>query len=179
MFGEYLPLGETFPILYKWSPNSGQFTAGTTLDPLRIIQGGAEHRVTTLICYEDIIPAFTRAAVNHADPEMLVNMTNDAWFGDSTEPWEHLALAKFRAIEHRKYLIRSTNSGVSAIIDPVGRVVAQTSTMTQETLLETVHWLAGGRTLYGLIGDGLWWLVALSATVGAFVRRRASFDRTP
>jgi apolipoprotein N-acyltransferase len=173
MFGEYLPLGETFPILYKWSPNSGQFTAGKTLEPLAIVQGGAEHRVTTLICYEDIIPSFTRAAVNHADPEMLVNITNDAWFGDSTEPWEHLALAKFRAIEHRKYLIRSTNSGVSAIIDPVGRVVAQTSTMTQETLLETVHWLSGGRTLYGLIGDGPWWLVALSAAVGAFVRRRS------
>ena len=50
-------------------------------------------------------------------------MTNDAWFGDTTEPWEHLALAKLRAIEHRRFLVRSTNSGVSAIIDPVGRVV--------------------------------------------------------
>ncbi len=178
-FGEYLPLGETFPILYKWSPNSGKFTPGTTLDPLKIIQGGAEHRVTTLICYEDIIPSFTRDAVNHANPEMLVNITNDAWFGDSTEPWEHLALAKFRAIEHRKYLIRSTNSGVSAIIDPVGRVLSHTQTMKQETLLETVHWLSGGRTLYGFMGDLPWWIVALLATVGAFVRKRTKIDASP
>ncbi len=173
MFGEYLPLGETFPILYQWSPNSGKFTPGKTLDPLKIIQGGAEHRVTTLICYEDIIPSFTRDAVNKGDPEMLVNITNDAWFGDSTEPWEHLALAKFRAIEHRKYLIRSTNSGVSAIIDPVGRVLSNTETMKQETLLETVHWLSGGRTLYAMIGNLPWWIVALLASVGAFVRRRS------
>ena len=61
-FGEHLPFGETFPILYKWSPNSGTFTPGTKLDPLFITLGGTTHKVAVLICYEDIIPAFTNDA---------------------------------------------------------------------------------------------------------------------
>ncbi len=174
MFGEYLPFGETFPILYKWSPNSGKFTPGKSLDPLYIEHEGVSHVVTTLICYEDIIPAFTRAAVRHANPELLVNITNDAWFGDTTEPWEHFALAKFRAVEHRKYLVRSTNSGVSAIVDPVGRVVANTKTMAQGTLLATIHWMKGGTTLYGWIGDAPWWLLAVGAVLAGFRSRRTT-----
>ena len=55
-----------------------------------------------------------------------MNITNDAWFGATTEPWEHLALAQLRAVEHRRFLVRGTNSGVSAVVDPVGRLVAHT-----------------------------------------------------
>src|SRR5258708_33476136 len=72
-FGEYLPFGETFPILYDWSPNSGRLTPGTNVDPLVL----AGHRVTALVCYEDILPSFVNDAVNHGSPEMLVNVTND------------------------------------------------------------------------------------------------------
>ncbi len=127
-FGEYLPFGETFPILYRWSPNSGHFTPGRSLEPLIVDVKGQKHPVTALICYEDILPRFTNDAVRHGDPELLVNMTNDAWFGDTTEPWEHLALAQLRAVEHRRYLVRGTNSGVSAVVDPVGRVIAHSGT---------------------------------------------------
>ena len=95
---------------------------------------GAKHPVSVLICYEDILPRFTNDAVRHADPELLVNMTNDAWFGDTSEPWEHLALAQLRAVEHRRYLVRGTNSGVSAVVDPVGRVVAHSGTFRQEAI---------------------------------------------
>jgi apolipoprotein N-acyltransferase len=125
--------------------------------------------VTTLICYEDILPAFTRAAVNATGgaSELLVNMTNDAWFGDSTEPWEHLALAQMRAIEHRRYLIRSTNSGISAIVDPVGRVMSHTSPFTQQTLRETIHWMRGS-TVYEVIGDYPAWIGAAVALFMAF-----------
>ena len=119
-FGEYLPFGETFPILYDWSPNSGHLTPGTSVEPVPL----AGHPVTALVCYEDILPGFVNGAMNHGSPEMIVNVTNDAWFGDTTEPWIHLALAEMRAVEHRRYLLRSTNSGVSAVIDPVGRVIA-------------------------------------------------------
>lgn len=108
-FGEYLPLGETFPILYKWSPHSGKFSPGKSLEPVDVEIRETKHKVSVLICYEDILPGFTNRMVAHADPELLVNITNDAWFGDTTEPWEHLALAKFRAIEHRRFLVRSTN----------------------------------------------------------------------
>ena len=92
-FGEYLPFGETFPVLYDWSPNSGRFTPGTSIEPLVL----GEHRISALICYEDILPSFVNKIVAHADPDLLVNLTNDAWFGDSTEPWIHFALAKMRA----------------------------------------------------------------------------------
>ncbi len=162
-FGEYIPFGEWLPVLYEWSPNSSHFARGAHVRPLRL---GA-YRLSALICYEDILPNFVRQAVREGDPHLLVNLTNDAWFGDTHEPWEHLALAKFRSVEHHRALVRATNSGVSAVIDPVGRVVTQGGTFTRETLEAEVPLLTG-RTLYGVIGDvpgaasalwltGLWW----------------------
>jgi apolipoprotein N-acyltransferase len=170
MFGEYLPFGDTLPILHKWSPNSGHFTPGTSLDPLELEVAGVVHKVTTLICYEDILPRFTNAAVRHADPDLLVNITNDAWFGDTAEPWEHLALAQLRAVEHRRYLVRGTNSGVSAVIDPVGRVVAQSGTFRQETVMAPIRWMRGA-TVYERLGDWPWLGVSVLVGVGAFRRR--------
>jgi apolipoprotein N-acyltransferase len=172
-FGEYLPFGDTFPVLYKWSPNSGHFSRGTSLDPLLLDVGGAKHPVSMLICYEDILPEFTNDAVRHADPELLVNMTNDAWFGDTVEPWEHLALAQLRAVEHRRYLVRGTNSGVSAVVDPVGRVVAKSGTFRQEAISSAIHWMKG-RTVYERIGDWPWLLVSIALGIGAFRRRALS-----
>jgi apolipoprotein N-acyltransferase len=172
-FGEYLPFGESLPVLYKWSPNSGHFTPGRSLDPLVVDVGGGKHAVTTLICYEDILPRFTNDAVRHGNPELLVNMTNDAWFGDTAEPWEHLALAEMRAIEHRRYLVRGTNSGVSAVVDPVGRVVAHTGTFRQETLAVPIHWMAGLHTVYERLGDWPWLLASVAVVIGAFRRRAA------
>jgi apolipoprotein N-acyltransferase len=171
-FGEYLPLGDTFPILYKWSPHSGKFSAGTSLDPVKVKTKGNEHKVSVLICYEDILPGFTNREVSYADPELLVNMTNDAWFGDTAEPWQHLALAKFRAVEHRRYLVRSTNSGVSAIVDPNGRIVEGTlsKTFAVEAKDGVIHWLRG-TTIYELVGDAFWYLVTLAMIVAAFWKR--------
>jgi apolipoprotein N-acyltransferase len=169
-FGEYLPLGERIPKLYEWSPNSGKFSPGTTLDPMRVILHGIEHKVSALICYEDILPAFTNEVVRAASPELLVNMTNDAWFGDTSEPWEHLALAQLRAIEHRRYLVRSTNSGISAFIDPVGRVMLHTDPFELESRDAIVHFMHS-RTTYEAIGDTPWWIISALVVVAAFVRR--------
>jgi apolipoprotein N-acyltransferase len=132
--------------------------------------GGTTHNVTMLICYEDILPGFTNAAVKKGDPELLVNITNDAWFGDTAEPWEHLALAQLRAIEHRRFFVRGTNSGVSAVIDPVGRVVAHSGVMQQETVLAPIRWIRS-RTVYELVGDWLWYAISALVTVWAFKRR--------
>ncbi len=160
-FGEYLPFGNTFPMLYRMSPNSGHFTPGTSLEPLK-----DDHEIATFICYEDIVPNFVNAIVGNGDPDLLANLTNDAWFGDTTEPWIHLALAKLRAVEHRRYFVRSTNSGVSAIVDPVGRVVLQTKTFEARAIDGTVAWLRG-TTLYGLLADGPFWLATLLALYAA------------
>lgn len=170
-FGEYLPLGDTFPVLYDWSPNSGHFSKGTSLDPLPVTtDDGKKHEVSVLICYEDIIQSYTNRMVSHAHPELLVNMTNDAWFGDTSEPWEHLALSQFRAIEHHRYFVRATNSGVSAIIDPVGRVMVHSKPFDQETGDAIVHWLKTS-TIYETVGDAPVWIITLLALLAAFITR--------
>lgn len=166
-FGEYLPFGDTFPILYRWSPNSGHFSQGTSLDPLKL----AGHWVSANICYEDLYPSFVNRMFRHHDADLIVNMTNDAWFGDTLEPWQHLALAKFRAIEQRRYLIRSTNSGVSAFVDPTGAVLSRTNTFVQTGLTHEVAWLKGG-TVYRTIGDWPWLLASAASFALAFRRRK-------
>jgi apolipoprotein N-acyltransferase len=167
-FGEYLPFGDVLPFLYEWSPNSGRVTPGTSLEPLDI----AGHQAAVFICYEDIIPSFVNSIVNSGNPELLVNMTNDAWFGDTTEPWIHHALSKFRAIEQRLYFVRSTNSGVSAVMDPAGRVLAHTGTFEEAALDANVSWLSSW-TPYKLWGDGPWWLVSAAAVALCFIRRKS------
>lgn len=176
-FGEYLPFGESFPILYRWSPNSGQFTPGTRIDALE----WDGHRISAFICYEDILPDFVNKVVRHGNPDLLVNLTNDSWFGDSSEPWEHFALAKLRAVEHRRFLVRATNSGVSGIIDALGRVVVQSPVTVppQKAQLDDPGPLAiAGKarfmratTGYELVGDAPWWLATLAIAAMAFVRR--------
>lgn len=167
-FGEYLPLGDTFPILYAWSPNSGHFSPGTLLEPLRI----GPHEVSTNVCYEDLIPSFVNKMFRHHDAELIVNMTNDAWFGNTLEPWQHLALAKFRAVEQRRFLIRSTNSGISAFVDPTGKVLSHTGPFVEAALAHEISWLKG-TTAYRIIGDTPWWLVTGFSLAAAFRKRKS------
>ncbi len=168
MFGEYLPLGEKFPVLYDLSPNSGRFTPGSHVNALQL----GEWRISTPVCYEDVLPAFTRTMVREANPHVLINLTNDSWFGDSQEPWIHLVLAQFRAIEHRRYVVRATNSGISAVIDPVGRIVAQTGVLTRESLRYEIQMMEG-QTIYARIGDWPGWL-SLGAILWMLIARRGS-----
>lgn len=172
-FGEYLPFGETFPKLYEWSPHTGHFQPGTSFKPLSL----GDHQIAVVICYEDVLPSFVNREMSEGDPELIANLTNDAWFGDSTEPWIHLALAKLRAVEHRKFFVRSTNSGVSAFIDPVGRVISHTKTFEETSQRATLRWLKG-KTLYTLWGDSPWWAASLLSVVFAF-RRRAAKSSPP
>jgi apolipoprotein N-acyltransferase len=163
LFSESMPFGEELPVLYELSPNSGKFVPGKRYDPLTF----GEHQIATIICYEDIIPSFVNRIVNNGNPDLIANLTNDAWFGDTTEPWIHLALSTMRAIEHRRYFVRSTNSGVSAIIDPVGRVVKHTGTFTQEAFAAEIAWLRP-RTVYESLGDIPWWLASVAALALSF-----------
>lgn len=165
-FGEYIPFGETFPWFYDLSPHTGHFTPGSHTRPL----AWGDHRVTALICYEDIVPRFTRKAVAEGDPHLLVSIANDAWFGDTSAPWQHLALAKLRAVEHRRYLVRATNSGVSAIVDATGHATHVSGVFTREALRGTVK-LMNGWTLYQSVGDWPGYLGLVFALWAAFRRR--------
>jgi apolipoprotein N-acyltransferase len=166
MFGEYLPFGDAFPILYELSPNSGRFTSGTHVRPVTL----GDWRISTPVCYEDVLARFTRKMVREAKPHILINLTNDSWFGDTQEPWIHLVLSQYRAIEHRRYMVRATNSGISAVVDPLGRVVAKTGVLTRENLRYDVHMLEGD-TLYTHFGDWPGWL-GLAAIAWMLIRRR-------
>jgi apolipoprotein N-acyltransferase len=167
-FGEYLPLGEWLPFLYQLSPNTSHFLRGRHTRPL--VHDGV--RYGTLICYEDILPAFTRQVMAH-DPHILVNVTNDAWFGPSREPLIHLAMAGFRAVEHRRFLLRSTNTGISAVIDPVGRILHQTPVFARADVLAEVAALSG-TTAYGALGNwpGPLCLALLAAALWRWRRAR-------
>lgn len=166
MFGEYLPLGEHFPALYAVSPNSSNFMAGTAIEPLPF----GEHRIAPSICYEDILPGFFNDVVRSTDPDLLLNITNDAWFLDTTEPWIHFALAKLRSVEHRRYLVRATNSGVSGIVDATGAVTTHGGTFVAENIVGQARFMTG-RTVYRQLGDKPWWVIALVMAGLCLVRR--------
>jgi apolipoprotein N-acyltransferase len=90
----------------------------------------------------------------------MFNLTNDSWYGNTVEPMEHLVLASFRAIEHRRSLVRVTNTGVSAFVDPVGRIVRRTGVWTRESLADRIPLLQGS-TVYSLLGDWIGWFCAI------------------
>jgi apolipoprotein N-acyltransferase len=108
--------------------------------------------------------------VREAKPHVLINLTNDAWFGDTQEPGIHLVLSQYRAIEHRRYMVRATNSGISAVVDPLGRIVAQTGVLTRENLRYDVHMLDAD-TIYTRFGDWVGWF-GLGAVAWMLIRRR-------
>jgi len=165
---EYVPLAGMLPSLERWFPHVGEFRASTELPALAL----GPWRLSVPICYEVIRPEFVRRMVRAASPHVLVTLANDAWFGDSHEPWLHLGLARLRAVEQRRYLVRATNSGVSAVVDPAGRLVARSGLFTRESLRATVRPL-DGRTPYAVLGDWPGWL-ALALTLLAALRESPS-----
>lgn len=161
-FGEFIPFGDLFPIVYDLSPMSGRFSPGVDVEPLPLtLRDGRSYRVSALICYEDIVSAFVRHAVRDGDPHVMLNIAVDSWFGDTQEPWVHLGLATFRAIEHRRWLVRTTITGVSAFIDSTGAIRAHSEVFEPATLVEDVPMLAGATTLYELAGAWPGWLAGL------------------
>jgi apolipoprotein N-acyltransferase len=159
-FAESLP----FPALARFFPHAQDFGAGQGAAPLRL----GPWRISTPICHETVWPDAVRRMVAAGDPHLIVSLANDAWFGDSAEPRIHLALARLRAVEHHRYLVRATNGGISAIVDPLGRVVARTGLLTRENLRGGVHLLAGA-TFYGRFGD--WPGVAAALALGLALAR--------
>ena len=170
-FGEYIPFGDSFPSLYSWSPYSSRFWPGVSEEPLRL----GRHLLSVSICYEDIFPGHIRKLMRGGRegriPGAMFNLTNDSWYGNSTEPMQHLALASFRSIENRRSMVRVTNTGVSAFVDPVGRIVSRTGIWTREVLVDTIP-LMKGKTAYALAGDWIGWLCAILSMYGIGVSSR-------
>ncbi len=178
IFGEYIPFYDRIPWFTKLFPEASNFNRGQKPGSFPFRLGGRDFRLGPLICYEDILPGFTRRTAT-LDPNLFVNITNDAWFGKTFEPYQHLALAVFRAVENRLEMVRAVNTGVSAHIDAVGRVRASLPAADPDTdpppepmkmLVETALLDRGG--LYAHIGDLFAWACLLSVTALSFKRPR-------
>lgn len=164
-FGEFMPFGETFPKLYEMFPQAGRFTPGKEVK----VFDWRGFKLGIMVCYEDLMADFTSKLAD-LHPNIIINVTNDAWFGKTSEPWLHLALAVFRSVENRLELVRSTNTGISAFIDPTGRLVSATHIEDPETLVGEVPMMPG-HTLYAVIGNLFSWAL-LALLVVDLVRRR-------
>jgi len=132
-FGEYLPLKEWLGYLKALTENIGEFTKGMDYT-LFDIEG---FKLAPLICFEDIFPKYSRIFSNKS-ADILFNVTNDAWYGDSSAQYQHLVFSQFRALENRRYLVRATNTGLTAIINPRGEVVDQLEPFKAGYLIQNI-----------------------------------------
>jgi apolipoprotein N-acyltransferase len=164
-FGEFIPLQHWISFLSPLVGGLATFAAGESVTMLPV--GG--HRVSTAICYEVIFPRLAREAVDRGS-ELLTTITNDAWYGTTSAPYQHFALASMRAIEQGRYLVRAANTGISGAVDPYGRVVEKSAIFEQTGVVVDVRFLQG-RTIYGRIGDVAAY-ASLAVTVLALLRFR-------
>lgn len=175
-FGEVVPLGNRFPVIRRMFSRGGGLIPGT--EPVLLSSGGV--RAGILNCYEDTLPGVSRR-VARAGPNLLVNLTNDAWFGASAEPELHLLEAIPRAIETRRDLVRAVNTGVTAHIDALGRVVARAPREVATVLLVDAALIESPPTLYARFGDLTWGAsllaFALASTLWSRKPRTGSGDR--
>jgi apolipoprotein N-acyltransferase len=156
-FGEYVPLRRLLGFARSLTAEVGDFSAGSEY-AVGELPGG---RFAVLICYEAIFPAQVRRYVA-GGAEVLVNMSNDGWFSRAGAPEQHLQLARARAIENRRWLLRATNNGQTVVVDPHGRIRARL-TADIRGVLEAQFDFRSGRTLYSRLGDWWAWLCVLAA----------------
>jgi apolipoprotein N-acyltransferase len=166
-FGEQLPLSWKFRWLRRINFGQSNFMRGDARPPI----AAAGTKFTPLICFESVFPYLCRRGVEQGS-ELLVNITNDGWFGDTPGAIQHAQMCIMRAVEFRRYLVRSANSGVSMVVDPAGRVVTSLGLYEHGILTFNVAALEK-RTIYSRYGDWpvFWWCVVLLAVVIVFRRR--------
>ena len=150
-FGEYVPLGEILK-LGSLGEGIGDFKSGKEIINLSLPQA----KFGVLICFEIIFPDLCRQFVKKG-ANFLVTITNDAWFGRTSAPYQHLAIATFRAVENRVYVARAANTGISGFIDPKGKIIKKGGIFTEEAINGVIH-LSNSKTFYTLYGDVFAWI---------------------
>jgi apolipoprotein N-acyltransferase len=166
-FGEYLPFATRFPWLRRVSPATGRFSPG---DEPTVLVTDDGVRLGPLICYEDVIPGPAREAVRRG-ALLLLNLTNDAWYGESAEPYQHQALALWRAIEMRRDFIRATNTGLTAAISATGAILAELPIFVAAGQQIDVRLLRTS-TFYAAWGDVFAWAMVLTWLLAAWNAER-------
>ena len=146
-FGEYVPMQKLLPFIGPLVETVSDFAPGTRITMLPV----RGHMINTAICFEAAFPSFHREAVRQGS-ELLTTITNDAWYGTSSAPYQHFELASMRAIEQGRYLVRSANTGFSGIVDPYGRVLLRTNLFETAAVVGEARFVQA-RTVYATIGD--------------------------
>jgi apolipoprotein N-acyltransferase len=148
-FGEYIPWKRLFFFSDTISRDVGNFAPGT--DTSAVFLDG--HPMNAIICFEAVFPDLSGQFIQSGS-QLIINVTNDGWYGDTSAPYQHLAMARWRALESRRYLLRAANSGISAIVEPSGRIQVQTALLRQDTaiggfsfLSEETFYVRHGRSL--------------------------------
>jgi apolipoprotein N-acyltransferase len=173
-FGEYVPFRQLFFFAGGLTKEVGDFSQGSSRAPL----DAGDEKLGVFICYESIFPDEIRRLVDNG-AQVFVNISNDGWYGDSGAYAQHLKQARMRAVENSRWLLRDTNTGVTASIDPYGRVVAASPRKVRTTLLAP-YALSNVTTFYTRHGDWFAYLCAI-ISVGALIARflfRTKVERT-
>lgn len=150
-FGEYVPLQALLTLGGRVSAKLVEQVADFTPGHEAVVGEVDGHPIGGFICYESVFPHLVRR-FSAQGAELLVNMTNDAWYGRTSAPYQHLAMSAFRAVENRRTLVRAANTGITAIVDPWGRVGQQTALFDRTVLVGDVD-LVAARTFYSRHGD--------------------------
>ncbi|HZB87469.1 MAG TPA: apolipoprotein N-acyltransferase, partial [Terracidiphilus sp.] len=156
-FGEYVPFRNLLFFAHKLTGRVGEFSRG---DERRVFHVNG-HRYGVFICYESVFADEVREFARNG-AEVLVNISDDGWYGDTSAPWQHLNMARMRAIENRRWLLRDTNTGVTAAIDPYGRVL-QSIPRHRVDALPAEFGFRDDVTFYTEHGDVFAWLCAVIA----------------
>jgi apolipoprotein N-acyltransferase len=163
-FGEYIPMQRLLFFARALTANVGQTTRGTERKVFILpSQNGERHRYGAFLCYESVFADEVRQFVQ-LGAEVLVNLSDDGWYGDTSAPWQHLNMARMRAIENRRWILRDTNNGVTAVIDPYGRV-RQSIPRHQADALPAQYGFRSEITFYTAHGDLFAYLCSLLSLV--------------
>jgi apolipoprotein N-acyltransferase len=159
-YGEYVPLKKWMPFLGKIVEHVGDFKSGKKGSTLQ----SGNLSLGLQICYEIVFPALSGAMAENG-ATLLVNITNDAWFGTSSAPYQHFDMAVFRTVENKRALVRSANTGISGFIDPAGRIIAATPLFKEAAVTRTVP-LIQQKTIYTRFGD---WFAIICCLAVVFI----------
>jgi apolipoprotein N-acyltransferase len=171
-FGEYVPFKSLFFFAQNLLHEAGTFDAGVTRS-LFAVNG---HRYGTFICYESIFADEVRQFVRNG-ADVLINISNDGWYGDTSAPWQHLNMVRMRAIENHRWVLRATNTGITSSINPDGRVV-EAAPRHVRTSVRVGFGYENDITFYAAHGDWFAWLCAIitAAALGLSLRSRFAVD---
>jgi apolipoprotein N-acyltransferase len=158
-FGEYVPLRKWLTFTGKLTADLGDFAPGSVYGVGSLPEG----RFGSFICYEAVFPDMVRR-FTVGGAELLINISNDGWFGRSSAPAQHLMMARVRAVENRRWLLRDTNNGFTVSVDPYGRVAAELATDIRGEL-DAPYDFRSDLTLYARFGDWFAWFCVLASIV--------------